>query len=185
MDDTAIIELYHRREERAIIESDRKYGGMCRSIALRLLGLREDAEECVNDTWYAVWNKIPPDRPASLGAFLGRITRNLSISRWRRNHAQKRYDGIEILLSELEDCVPSPSTVEAAVERQVLAAAISDWLDTLEDTDRWLFIRRYWYADSVKELAAELKEQPNNCSQRLLRLRKGLRVFLESKGVEL
>ena len=81
--------------------------------------------------------------------------------------------------------MPSPSTVEAAVERQVLAAAISDWLDTLEDTDRWLFIRRYWYADSVKELAAELKEQPNNCSQRLLRLRKGLRVFLESKGVEL
>lgn len=185
MDDAAIIELYHRREEQAIIESDRKYGGMCRSIALRLLGLREDAEECVNDTWYAVWNKIPPDRPASLGAFLGRITRNLSINRWRRNHAQKRYDGIEILLSELEDCVPSPSTVEASVERQVLAAAISDWLDTLEDTDRWLFIRRYWYADSVKELAAELKEQPNNCSQRLLRLRKGLRVFLESKGVEL
>ncbi len=184
MDDTAIIELYHRREEQAITESDRKYGGMCRSIAMRLLGLKEDAEECVNDTWYAAWNKMPPDRPAYLGAFLGRITRNLSVSRWRRDHAGKRYDGIEILLSELEDCVPSTCTVEASVERHILAEAISDWLDTLDDTDRWLFVRRYWYADSVKELAAKLNERSNNCSQRLLRLRKGLRTFLETKGVE-
>lgn len=184
MDDNAIIALYYRREEQAITESDRKYGGMCRSIALRLLGLREDAEECVNDTWYSAWNKMPPERPASLGAFLGRITRNLSISRWRRDHAQKRYDGIEILLSELEDCVPSPGTVEASIERQAIAAAISAWLDTLKDADRWLFIRRYWYAEPIKELAAELHERSNTCSQRLNRLRKGLRTFLEAKGVE-
>lgn len=184
MDDFWIVELYHRREEQAIAESDKKYGALCRSIALRLLGYREDAEECVNDTWYAAWDKMPPDRPQSLGAFLGRITRNLSISRWRRDHAQKRYGGMELLLSELEDCVPAPGTVEENLERQQLARIISAWLDSLEDEDRRLFIRRYWYGDPVKELAAERGEGANAVAQRLLRLRKGLRAFLESEGVE-
>ena len=185
MDDRAIVELYHRRNEQAITESDKKYGALCRSIALRLLGLREDAEECVNDTYHAAWNRMPPDRPQTLGAFLGRITRNLSISRWRREHARKRYDGMEVLLSELEDCIPAPGTVEDKLERRQLAQAISAWLDGLEGGDRWIFIRRYWYGDPVKELAAERGEGANALSQRLLRLRKGLRAFLESEGVEL
>lgn len=183
MDDLAIVELYHRREERAIDETDKKYGGLCRSIALRLLGIREDAEECVNDTWLAAWDKIPPDRPQSLGAFLGRITRNLSVSRWRRDHAQKRYDGMEVLLSELEDCVPAPGTVEKDLERRQLGQAISGWLDTLALEDRKLFIRRYWYGEAVKELAAEWGRNANALSQRLLRLRKGLRAFLESEDI--
>ena len=185
MDDLVIIELYHRREERAITESDQKYGALCRSIALRLLGLREDAEECVNDTWHAAWNKMPPDRPSALGAFLGRITRNLSINRWRRNHAKKRYGGMEILLSELEDCVPAPGTVEEDLDRQQLSQSISAWLDSLTVEDRRLFIRRYWYGDPVKELAAERGEGANGLSQRLLRLRRALRTFLESEGVKL
>lgn len=184
MDDPAIVELYHRREERAIDESNRKYGGLCRSVALRLLGVREDAEECVNDTWLAAWDRMPPDRPRSLGAFLGRITRNLSISRWRRDHAGKRYDGMELLLSELSDCVPAPGTVEENLERRQLAEAISAWLDSLELGDRRLFVRRYWYAESVKDLAAQAGELPNTLTQRLARLRKGLRAFLESEGVE-
>lgn len=184
MDDHAIVELYHRREERAIAETDQKYGGLCRSIALRLLGDREDAEECVNDTWHAAWNRMPPDWPRSLGAFLGRITRNLSISRWRREHAQKRYDGVELLLSELEDCVPAPGTVEETLERRQLGWAISGWLDGLEEGDRRIFLRRYWYGDPVKELAAEAGQGANALAQRLLRLRKGLRAFLESEGVE-
>lgn len=183
MDDLAIVDLYHRRNEQAIVESDKKYGALCRSIALRLLGLREDMEECVNDTWLAAWNRMPPDRPEALGAFLGRLTRNLSISRWRRDHAQKRYRGIEILLSELEDCVPTPSTVEAVWEREQLARSISAWLDGLEQTNRQLFIRRYWYGDGVKALAAERGEGANALSQRLLRLRKELRTFLESEGL--
>lgn len=182
MDDLAIVDLYHRRNEQAIVESDKKYGALCRSIALRLLGLREDMEECVNDTWLAAWNRMPPDRPEALGAFLGRLTRNLSISRWRRDHAQKRYRGIEILLSELEDCVPTPSTVEAVWEREQLARSISAWLDGLEQTNRQLFIRRYWYGDGVKTLAAERGEGANALSQRLRRLRKELRTFLESEG---
>ena len=185
MDDLAIVELYHRREEQAIIETDKKYGALCRSIALRLLVFREDAEECVNDTWHTAWNKMPPDRPQVLGAFLGRITRNLSISRWRRDHAKKRYDGIEVLLSELEDCVPAPGTLEEDLNRQQLAQSINTWLDSLTDGDRRLFIRRYWYGDPVKELAVEQGERANTLSQRLLRLRKALRTFLESEGVEL
>ncbi len=185
MDDCTIVELYHRREEQAIAESDRKYGALCRSVALRLLGFREDAEECVNDTWHAAWNKMPPDRPQALGAFLGRITRNLAISRWRRDHAQKRYEGMEILLSELEDCVPTPGTAEKAWERRQLAQSISTWLDSLEREDRRLFIRRYWYGDPVKMLAAERGEGANAISQRLLRLRRNLRTYLESEGVEL
>ena len=185
MDDRAIVELYHRREEQAIAESDKKYGGLCRSIALRLLGFREDAEECVNDTWHAAWNRMPPDRPSALGAFLGRITRNLSVSRWRQNRAQKRYDGMEVMLSELEDCVPAPGTVEEELDRRQLARAVSAWLDGLEDGDRRLFIRRYWYGEAVKDLAAERGERVNTLSQRLLRLRRALRIFLESKGVEL
>lgn len=185
MDDLSIVELYLRREERAIAESDKKYGALCRSIALRLLGLREDAEECVNDTWHAAWNRMPPEQPQSLGAFLGRITRNLSISRWRRDHAQKRYEGMEVMLSELEDCVPSPGTVEDGLDRRLLARLISGWLDSLEDADQRLFIRRYWYGEAVKALAAELGEKANALSQRLLRLRRALRAFLESEGVEL
>lgn len=185
MDDLAIVELYHRREERAIAESDKKYGAQCRSIALRLLDFREDAEECVNDTWHAAWNKMPPDRPQALGAFLGRITRNLSISRWRHDHAKKRYSGIEILLSELEDCVPTPGTVEEDLEQRQLSQAISVWLDGLPLEDRRLFIRRYWYGAPVRKLAAERGGSANTLSQRLLRLRKDLRAFLELEGVDL
>lgn len=185
MDDLTIIELYHRRDEQAIAETEKKYGGLCRSIALRLLGIREDAEECVNDTWHAAWNKMPPDRPQALGAFLGRITRNLSISRWRREHARKRYDGIEVLLSELEDCIPASGTIEEVWDRQLLSQTISAWLDCLEDENRRLFIRRYWYGISVKELAAERNDGANTIAQRLRRLRKNLKSFLESEGMEL
>lgn len=185
MEDGKIIDLYWARSQQAIAESEKKYGLYCHTIAQRILERREDAEECVNDTWHAAWNQMPPDRPQALGAFLGRITRNLSISRWRRDHARKRYDGMEVLLSELEDCVPAPGTVEEAVERRRLARAVSRWLDGLEDGDRWLFIRRYWYGDAVKELAAARGMGANALSQRLLRLRKDLRAFLEAEGVDL
>ena len=110
MTDEAIIQLYFDRDEQAIAESDGKYGGFCRDLADNILRNREDAEECVNDTWLTAWNRIPPTRPERLKAFFGRITRDLSIDRWRHDRAQKRYDGAELLLSELEDCVPSPKT---------------------------------------------------------------------------
>lgn len=184
MDDSDIVALYHRREERAIIESDKKYGRLCRCVAMRLLALREDAEECVNDTWYAAWNRMPPECPQALGAFFGRITRNLAVSRYRREHAQKRFEGMAVLLSELEDCVPAQETVEEALDRKRIGHIISVWLDGLKPEERRLFVRRYWYGETVKAIAAELGEDSNTISQRLLRLRKALRAFFESEGMD-
>ena len=107
MEDSAIIDLFNRRDEQAIAETAAKYAAYCGAVAGNILTLREDAEECLNDTWLAAWNDIPPSRPASLKSYLGRLTRNLAISRWRWAHAEKRYSGLELLLSELEDCVPA------------------------------------------------------------------------------
>jgi len=185
VEDRQIIELYHRRDESAIAETDRKYGAFCRRIAMNILTLREDAEECVNDTWHAAWRRMPPERPVSLGAFLGRITRNLSISRFRAARAQKRYAGMELLLSELEECVPSAVSVEKTTEERELSEQISRWLEGLPQEDGDLFIRRYWYGDGVAELAAAQGVTPNQMAQRMLRLRKGLKAFLETEGVAL
>lgn len=184
MNDSDIVAMYRRREERAIVESDKKYGGLCRSVAMRLLTLREDAEECVNDTWYAAWNRIPPDCPQALGAFFGRITRNLAVSRYRTEHAKKRFEGMAVLLSELEDCVPAQETVEETLNRKQIGHIISVWLDSLTPEERRLFVRRYWYGESVKSLAKEFGLESNTLSQRLLRLRKALRAFFESEGME-
>ncbi len=183
MEDQQIIALYHGRDESAIAETDRKYGFFCRTIAMNILSVREDAEECVNDTWHAAWTKMPPELPRSLKAFLGRITRNLSISRFRANHAQKRYNGLELMLSELEECVPSSASVEKVVEQKELGGFISDWLETLPEDDRILFIRRYWYGDAAKMLAAERKCSENQIAQRMRWLRGRLKTFLETRGV--
>ena len=183
MDDKEIVALYHRRSEQAITETDGKYGPYCRSIAWNLLGVQEDAEECVNDTWYAAWTRMPPELPQCLRAFLGRITRNLSISRFRSNRAQKRYSGMEVLLSELDDCVPAPRDVEQVIDQKRLSALISGWLDGLAEDDRVLFVRRYWHGDAVKDLAKDRGCTANQMAQRMLRLRRSLKAFLESEGV--
>lgn len=182
--DDEIIELYHLRSESAISETDRKHGTFCRRLAMNILTSREDVEECVSDTWLAAWNSMPPDRPSSLRAFLGRITRNLSISRFRRNHAAKRYAGMEILLSELEECIPD-GAAEVEIERRLLSDIISRWLDSLSDVDRVMFVRRYWYGDSVKELAYLYGETQNQTAKRMQRLRQNLREVLEKEGIEI
>ena len=128
MEDSKIVALYHARSESAIAETAKKYGAFCLRVALNLLGIREDADECVNDTYMAAWTRMPPELPASLRAFLGRITRNLSISRYRQNRAQKRYAGMDALLSELDDCVPSPVTVEQTLDSMELTRQIETWL---------------------------------------------------------
>ena len=183
MEDERIIELFNARDEAAIREAQAKYGAYCSAIAMNLLGVREDAEECVSDAWHAAWNSIPPERPRSLRAFLGRITRNISISRWRREHAQKRFDGMDVLLSELDECVPGPFDVERELESRALTELIERWLSTLDARERALFVRRYWYGDRVDELAARWGRTPNGTAQRLRRLRAGLRRALEKEGV--
>ncbi len=183
MEDEKIIDLYFRRDEAAIRETEAAYGSLCMRIALNILSIRQDAEECVNDTWHSAWKRIPPTRPVSLRAFLGRITRDHAVSRWRAEHAKKRFDGMEILLSELDECVPAAADPEKITETAELTEQITIWLRNLNSEDRALFLRRYWYGDGVKELARERGERANNVSQRLLRLRKQLRKTLESEGV--
>jgi RNA polymerase sigma-70 factor (ECF subfamily) len=185
MEDKEIVSLYHMRDERAIRETDAKYGKYCHRIAKNLLTLHEDAEECVNDMYLAAWNRMPPENPHLLSAFLSRIVRNIAISRFRRDRAKKRYDGMEILLSELDDCIPNTENLEKTVEERELSDIISDWLDTLTVDDRALFIRRYYHGESIKELAKISGIPPQALSSRLFTLRAKLKSQLEEKGVSL
>lgn len=183
MEDTHIIDLFFQRSEWALEAVCDKYGTYCRCIARNILALPEDVEECINDTWYALWQQIPPARPQSLRSYCGRIVRNLCISRYRAQHAGRRYVQMELLLSELEDCIPAEETPEQSVDRLLLSETISQWLRTLRDEDRRVFLRRYWYGDPVDRLAREQGVRPNAMTQRLLRLRRQLRHTLEEKGV--
>lgn len=183
MEDDAIVALYWARNEDAISETDRKYGPYCRTIAWNILKSWEDSEECVSDTWHRAWNAMPPQKPDRLPPFLGRIVRNVSISRWRKGQAQKRGCGVALLLDELEDCLPAPQDVERELEARELTRAVEHWLGRLEREDRLLFLRRYWYGDEVKTLARRRRISPNQAAKRLRRLREGLRRYLEQEGV--
>ena len=185
MEDSRIIDLYWARDEAAVTETDAKDGPYCRSIAQNLLGTPQDAEECVNDTWHAAWRSMPPQRPARLRAWLGRVVRNLSLDRWRRDHAEKRDGGIPLLLDELAECLPSPRTVEAALEAAALTAAIDAWLGRLPKADRVLFLRRYWYGVPLKDLAAWAGTAPDRLAQKMYRLRRSLKTALEEEGITL
>lgn len=182
MEDAAIVALYWSRDETAIAETDKKYGPYCRAIAQNILTVREDAEECVSDSYHHAWNTIPPQRPDRLPPFLGRIVRNLSISRWRRERAKKRYAGLESLLSGLEECLPSPQDVERTVEGRELTRRVEGWLEGLPRDDRAVFLRRYWYGQEVQALARAWGVTPNQMAKRLQRLRKCLKRDLEQEG---
>lgn len=185
MEDSEIVALYWARDEAAIEETQRKYGPLCRSLAKSILQADEDAEECVNDALHHAWNAIPPQRPDRLGAWLGKVTRNLALNLWDKNRAQKRYGGIEALLDELADCVPAPGGVERELEGQELSAAIDRWLRALPREDRVLFLRRYWYGAELRELAVERGVSPNRLAQKMLRLRRSLKNTLEKGGFSL
>lgn len=182
MEDREIVALYWQRSERAVAETDAKYGAFCRAVALDLLSVREDAEECVNDAYQAAWESMPEEKPDKLRAWLGRVVRNLSVDRWRKNHRQKRYAGLETLLSELDDCVPSAEDVERTVEAAELGRAIDAWLRTLPEDDARLFLRRYWNGTPLQTLAKERGVAPNKLAQKMYRLRLGLKAALEKEG---
>ena len=185
MEDSEIIGLYFKRDETAIAETAAKYGAFCHSIALNILAIDADAEECVNDTYLRTWNSIPPQKPDKLGSWLGRIVRNIAYDLWKKNHRQKRYAGMEQLLNELEDCIPSPATVECEIEEQELAKVINSWLASLPKKDRILFVRRYWNSEGVNVLAQKTGISSANMAKRMYRLRQNLKSTLEKEGYSL
>lgn len=185
MEDKEIIKLYLERDESAIAKTDLKYGRLCRSIAQNILSTEADAEECVNDTYLQAWNAIPPQQPENLGAWLGRVVRNTALNLWKKNHRQKRYAGITLLLRELEDCLPSPAGVENTLAEKELTAAINRWLGGLGKQDRILFVRRYWYGESIKDLAASCGFTPKKLAKHMYTLRQSLKKFLEKEGYSL
>ncbi len=177
MKDTDIIDLYFARNEQAITETAVAYGRYCMGISMGILDDRSDAEECVNDTYLKAWQTIPPTRPQSLKVYLGRIIRNLSLSRYRHRHRKKRDSYMEISLSELEDCIPLRE--EQADE---LRGLLERFLYGLDALDRRLFVGRYWYAYPVQSMAEANGMTPNAVTLRLSRTRERLRDFLEQEG---
>lgn len=186
MEDSAIIDLYWNREQRAVEETAEKYGSFLHSLAWNILHSRDDAEECVNDTYLRAWNAIPPARPAALRAWLGRIARNLSLDRWKTARTQKRGGGAaEVLLGELDDCVPAPHSVERHLEDQEIAALISTFLRHLPTENRVVFLQRYWYGQDLADIAAEQRCGVGKVKSSLFRTRKALRNYLEKEGIAL
>lgn len=184
MEDERIIDLYWARREDAIVETDKKYGNYCKSIALHILKSMEDSEECVNDTWMKAWDSMPPKRPDFLSAFLGKIVRNLSISRYRMNHARKRGSGeVELLLLELEDCIPSVKSVEEEIEGKETAAAIDRFLYGIDEESRNIFVRRYFFVDSIREIAGQFQISESKVKSQLFRTRNRLKDHLEKEGI--
>ena len=182
-DDSQIVELYWARSESAISKTAEKYGDYCHSIAYNILFNREDAEECVNDTYLDVWNNMPPHKPSVLSVFLGKITRRVSIDRYRRKHAGKRGGGeMDLVLDELEDCVSDPTDVEIAVEQAEMVRLIREFLDSLPLTERRVFLRRYWYMDSITAIASDFGFTESKTASMLHRVRNKLRCKLESEG---
>ncbi len=180
MQDNEILDLYFARDEQAITETDKKHGAACMQVSMNILSSKPDAEECVNDTYLKAWNTIPPERPNAFRTFLCRITRNLSLDRFRYLHRQKRDRDLEISFSELEDCIPIPEE-----QADVLIPLLTEFLRHEEKLDRLLFVGRYFHACPVKLLAMKSGLTENNVSVRLFRTRDRLRAYLEARGYRL
>lgn len=182
MEDEGIIALFFKRSEQAIEETDKKYGGYCYSIAYNILENREDSEESVSDTYLAAWNTIPPRRPNLLNAFLGKLTRHISIDRWRKNSAQKRGGGEIILaLDELEECMDTHN-VETELTKKELARILNEFLSALPNTERNVFLCRYWYLDSIQTISEVSGFSQSKVTSMLHRLRGKLRKKLSEEG---
>ena len=186
MDDSSIVELYFARSEQAIQETDTKYGGYCYSIAYNILANQEDSEESVNDTYLSAWNSIPPHEPRSyLFAFLARITRHLSLDRCRSRNREKRGGGaVAALTEELLQCLPGGETPEEALDLQTLGERISAFLQAQPAEKRNLFLRRYWYCDSILDIARRYGLSESKVKSSLSRSRKALREQLRKEGYD-
>ncbi|MBS6218157.1 MAG: sigma-70 family RNA polymerase sigma factor [Clostridiales bacterium] len=186
MDDARIVQLYWDRDEQAIPATSEKYGRYCNSIAKNILGNPEDAEECVNDTYMSAWNTMPPHRPNTLSVFLGKLTRNLSLNRYKQNTAGKRGGGeVPVVLDEITALVSDTDSIEQEIDRVELIKAIDTFLDRLPSDKRRIFVCRYWYFDSISNIASRFGMTENNVSVTLNRLRSKLHNYLLERGFEL
>ena len=183
MEDSDIIDLFFERSEQAVAELDRKYGSAVRRTAANILQNAQDAEECANDAYLGVWNSIPPQRPDPLASYVCRIARNLAVSKLRAERAAKRNSSLDLVLDELEDFIPSREDVAGDCEYRELVEEINRFLAALPYDDRFLFVRRYWYADSVQAIAAMTHSKASRVSLRLFRLREKLRKTLQKEGL--
>ncbi len=180
MEDYQIVDLYWARSETAISETERKYGRMLNSISFSLLSSAEDAEECVNDTYVAAWQSMPEERPVYLGAFLSKIIRRISISRFRASRSIKRGGAAE-LVEELSECIPSDSTVESEYENGRLTEALNRFLAGLDTRKRVIFVRRYFYSQPIEQIALECGIKIGSVKSILSRTRQALRELLEEE----
>ena len=180
MDDGKIVDLYWARDEKAITESQRKYGRMLSSLSYSLLSSYEDAEECVNDTYLDAWNAMPEARPEFLGAFLSKITRRISIDRFRAKHRERR-GGMNEIVSELDECIPSEDRVDRQYENMLLRDEINDFLYSQPKEKRVMFVLRYFYSKSVSEIARQISVGESKVKTTLFRMRKELQERLEEK----
>lgn len=182
MEDEQIIELYWQRSQSAIKETAEKYGHYCLTITKRILEKEVDAEECVNDTWLKAWNSIPPNRPAKLSLYLGKIARNLAINRYEYLRAKKRNKEAEVILSELEACIPDTAW-DKQIEGREITRALNHFLYTLKEEQRVIFVKRYFYSASIREIAAQLHVSESKVNSVLHRARKQCKIFLEKEGI--
>lgn len=179
-----IVELYWQRNESAIAETAAKYGKYCYAIAYGVLGNAGDAEESVNDTYLDAWNSMPPHRPSVLATFLGKLTRRISIDRWRRRNADKRGGGrMELVLEELSECIAAGGDVERAVEEQMLGESINRFVKALPQPEQQVFLCRYFYMDGVEDIAKRFGFTQSKVKSMLHRTRAKLRKFLEKEGM--
>ncbi len=185
LEDNEIIGMFFSRSEQAISETREKYGSACLAISRNILGSALDAEECLSDALLALWQRIPPEKPEPFRAYLFRIVRNISIAKYHSNTAGKRNSFYDVALDELEECLAGAGTVEQEITARELSTLIDRFLGTLDEDSRMLFVRRYWYSDSVKALAERFGTTENNLSVRLSRLRTKLRKYLQKEGYKI
>ena len=186
MEDSNIVELYWKRNEQALKETENKYGGYCFSIADNILQNDEDAEECVNDTWLKAWNAIPPQKPAKLQMFLAKITRNLSFNRYNARAAQKRGGGeLPLVLDELSECLASQSDTESEYAAKELGQFVRAFVRSLPEREGNVFVRRYFFTESVAAIAAKYGLTENHVAVILSRTRTKLKTLLVKEGLYL
>ena len=183
VEDEKILDLYWQRSESAIKETAKKYESYCYTIAHNILQNKQDAEECLNDAFLKVWNAIPPGRPKFFRSFLGKVTRNLSLNKYKEKTVKKRGNGeADLIFSELEDCISTSNAVEREYEAGLVNQAINSFLQSIDKNNRIVFVRRYWYADSIHAIAERFTISESKVKSMLFRTRKLLKTYLENEG---